>query len=162
MKTMLTALLLVAVSQTAPVFAGQSKGSPLAGHWVLEVDKLPMPVEARPKHVALDFQDAGSGRWVSRVEIVDQNNNRMYSESTLSLDGTPGQASGTYWVDVCSAKMPARNVLVMQFAYKGVPSSTRVYSVDESAKTLTETEAYFKDGAPVMRTATFTRTHSKP
>jgi hypothetical protein len=54
--------------------------------------------------------------------------------------------------------MPAPGVLVMEFAYRGVPASTRVFTVDKDGKTLTETEAYFKkDGTPVLRIAHFSR-----
>ena len=67
-------------------------------------------------------------------------------------------SSGTYWVDICAAMIPAPGVLVMQFAYQGVPASTRVYSVDKDGRILTETEAFFKkDGTPVLRIAYFSR-----
>lgn len=162
MKTLFIALSIAAIFRIAPAFADSPARSPLAGHWTLDLDKLPMPAEARPKRVDLDFRDAGDGKWKSRVEIVDQNDKMMYAESTLSLDGTPGRASGTYWVDVCAAEMPVPNVLVMQFAYQGAPTSTRVYSTSADGKTLTETEAFFrKDGTPAMRTAVFARAPNK-
>ncbi|MBO9664046.1 LuxR family transcriptional regulator [Dokdonella sp.] len=147
-----------AISAAAPVSAGSVTASPLAGHWSLDVGTLPMPPQMRPKRVDLQFRAVADGKWKTHVEIVDQADKTLYSDSTLSLDGTPGQASGTYWVDTCAAKMPAPNVLVMQFAYQGAPTSTRVYSLSEDGKALTETEAYFKkDGTPAMRTAVFTR-----
>lgn len=158
MKAMLAALLSVAALGGAPAFAGSPSESPLVGHWTLDVDSLPMPPEARPKSVTLAFAALPDGRWNERVRIVDQNDKSLHSESTLSLDGTPGRASGTYWVDVLAARMPAPNVLVMQFVHEGIPRSTRVYSVSQDGKVLTETEAYFKDGTPVMRTAFFRRT----
>lgn len=158
MKAILVALVAAAVCQAAPVSARLAAGSSLAGHWSLDVATLPMPPQMRPKRVDLEFRDAADGKWRTHVEIVDQADKTLYSESTLSLDGTPGQASGTYWVDTCAAKMPAPNVLVMQFAYQGAPTSTRVYSLSDDGKALTETEAYFKkDGTPAMRTAVFTR-----
>ena len=117
-----------------------------------------MPPEARPKSVDLEFGEAADGKWTSRVRIVDQAGHELHSESTLSLDGRPGMASGTYWVDVIAATMPAPGVLVMQFAWQGQPASTRIYTVGEDDKTLTETEAFFrKDGAPAMRIAYFSR-----
>lgn len=162
MKTILVALMTAAVAAAAPVSAKSSAGSSLAGHWSLDVGTLPMPPQMRPKRVDLEFRSAADGKWRTHVEIVDQADKTLYSESTLSLDGTPGQASGTYWVDTCAAKMPAPNVLVMQFAYKGAPTSTRVYSLSEDGKALTETEAYFKkDGTPAMRTAVFNRVPGK-
>jgi len=69
----------------------------------------------------------------------------------------PAKATGTYWVDVAAARMPAPNVLVMQFAYQGQPTSTRVFSVDADG-TLTETEGYFTEGGmPATRMAVFER-----
>ena len=158
MKAIFVALVALVTLQAMPTFAAPTTESPLLGHWTLDIGTLPMPPEARPKSVTLDFRDAADGKLTTRAEIVDQNDNKMHAESTLSLDGTPGRASGTYWVDVLAAKMPAPNVLVMQFVYEEIPRSTRVYSVSEDGKVLTETEAYFKeDGTPMMRTAFFTR-----
>lgn len=122
-----------------------------------------MPPEERPKSVHLAFRDAPGGKWTTHVEIVDQNNNKMLTQSTLSLDGTPGRAFGTYWVDVIAAKMPAPNVLVMQIVYQGVPRSTRIFSVGADGRILTETETYFKeDGTPMQRTAFFSRVSDEP
>lgn len=158
MKRTWLALLIITLFSAVGAPAKTPGQSPLVGRWVLEVDKLAMPPEARPKSVTLEFSQAIDGKWTSHVQIVDQADHELHSQSTLSLDGTPGMSSGTYWVDVCAATMPAPGVLVMQFAYQGVPASTRVYTVDKDAKTLTETEAYFKkDGTPVLRIAYFSR-----
>lgn len=156
MNALLTAVLAAATFAHLPAHARAPGDSPLAGHWVLDVDSLPMPPQQRPRHVELDFS-AVDGKWKTHVEIIQPDGRRMHAESTLPLDGTPGPASGTYWVDVLSAKMPAPNVLVMQFVYQGTPTSTRVYSVGEDGKVLTETESYFRDGQPVLRTAFFKR-----
>lgn len=156
-KTWLVILAITLLSAVA-AHAKAPGQSPLVGRWLLEVDKLTMPPEARPKSVILEFSQAADDKWTSHVQIIDQADHELHSQSTLSLDGTPGMSSGTYWVDVIAATMPAPGVLVMQFAYKGVPASTRVYTVDKDGKTLTETEAYFKkDGTPVMRIAYFSR-----
>ena len=160
MKAMLAGFLTILALQITPAFAAFKAKSPLVGHWTLDVSTLPMPPEARPKSVNLDFGDA-DGKWATHVEIIDQANNKLYSDSTLSLDGTPGRASGTYWVDVVAAKMPSPDVLVMQCVYKGVPSSTRIFSVSADGKVLTETEAYFKEGTPMMRTAFYSRVIGK-
>lgn len=163
MKAIFVALLAAAALHAAPTHADPSAGSPLTGHWTLDVASLPMPPEMRPKSVSLDFGEAPDGKWTTRVEIVEGSGNKMHGESTLALDGTPGRASGNYWVDVVAAKMPAPNVLVMQFVYQGIPRSTRVYSVSPDGKVLTETEAYSKDdGTPVLRTALFDRAPAKP
>lgn len=157
MKAMLAALLTV-VLPVVPAFAGSQAVSPLVGRWAIDVAKLPMPAEARPKSVILEFQDASDGKWSTRVEIVDQNGSKMHAEATLPLDGTPGRTSGNYWADVSAVKMPAPNVLVMQLSDHGTPASTRIYSVAGDGKTLTETKAFFsKDGSPILQTNLFTR-----
>lgn len=162
MKTLFAALLAAALFPSANASAGPHADSPLIGQWLLEVDSLPMPPQVRPQSVTLNFSEVGD-QWATQVEIIDQNQNRMHGESTLALDGTPGRATGNYWVDVIAAKMPAPNVLVMQFVYEGIPRSTRIYSVSADGKVLTETEAYFKeDGTPVMRTALFNRSAAQP
>jgi len=164
MKIMvLIAALAGVVLQATPALAASPAKSPLVGQWSLEVDTLPMPAEARPKSVRLEFRDEPGQKWTTYVEIVDQADSKMVTQSTLSLDGTPGRASGTYWVDVIAAKMPAPNVLVMQIVYQGIPRSTRVFSVGEDGLVLTETETYFKDdGTPMQRTAFFSRVTDEP
>lgn len=158
MKKTWPAVLVIMLLSTVAALANAPARSPLVGQWILQVDKLTMPPEARPKSVTLEFGEAADGKWTSRVQIVDQADHELHLQSTLSLDGTPGMASGTYWVDVCAATMPAPDVLVMQFAWQGTPASTRIYSVDKGGRTLTETEAYFKkDGTPVLRIAYFSR-----
>jgi hypothetical protein len=158
MKKTWVALLVITLLSAVVALARAPARSPLVGRWVLEVDKLTMPPEARPKSVTLEFGEAADGKWTTRVQIVDQADHELHSQSTLSLDGTPGTSSGTYWVDVCAATMPAPSVLVMECAWQGVPAWTRVFSVDKDSRTLRETEAYFKkDGTPVMRIAQFSR-----
>ena len=87
----------------------------------------------------------------------------MTTTSTLDLNGAPGKASGTYWVDVVAATMPEPNVLVMQIVYQGIPRSTRVFSVSADGNRLTETETYCKDDStPVQRIGLFSRVAVEP
>lgn len=138
--------------------ASAQSATRLVGRWVLQVDRLPMPPETRPKAVTLEFAQVADGRWRSRVDITGPDGTPMASESTLALDGTSGRATGSYAVDTVAAKVPAPDVLVMQFVYQGIPRSTRVYTVNADASELTETEGYARpDGTPVLRTAVFTR-----
>ncbi|ANH67439.1 LuxR family transcriptional regulator [Mitsuaria sp. 7] len=162
MTSRFAAWLLVGALIGVPVAAAPSTASPLVGEWTLDVATLPMPPELRPKRVALSFRDGSDGRWSTQVEIIDAKGTRLHSSSTVALDGTTGRATGTYQVDVVAAKMPEPNVLVMQFVYEGIPRSTRVYSVSGDGAVLTETEVYFRDGAPVLRTAHFTRAAGNP
>lgn len=162
MNALITGGLLAIACLAAPVMAAQTEPSPLVGEWALDVATLPMPPEVRPKRVALEFRDAAEGKWSTKVEIIDAQGQRLFSESTIPLDGSPGRATGTYFVDVVAAKMPSPSVLVMQFVFEGIPRSTRVFSVSADGKVLTETETFFlKDGTPKMRTAHFTRAVAK-
>ncbi|MGN7830047.1 LuxR family transcriptional regulator [Pseudoxanthomonas sp. 22568] len=158
MKTMFAILLTAVALHAAPVLADSPVSSPLTGKWAIDVAKLPMPPEARPKSVTLEFSTQADGKWNTQVKIVNPDGSTMHSDATLPLDGTPGPVTGDYWADVSAMKMPAPNVLVLQLAYKGTPSSTRIYTVTGDGKTLTETKAFFsKEGSPMLQTTTFSR-----
>lgn len=154
MKTLSTLLLTALLLHAASAFAA----SPLVGRWALDIASLPMPPDARPKSVTLTFAQPDAGTWQTDIQIVAPDGGKMDSAATLALDGTPGKVTGSYWADVGTAKMPAPNVVVVQLAYQGTPSSTRIYSVSADGATLTETKAFFsKDGQPVLQTTTFKR-----
>jgi hypothetical protein len=158
MKTLFAALLASLVLHVAPLSAASTPPSPLVGRWALDIASLPMPPDARPRGVTLAFSQPDANTWTTHIEIVDPNGGKMDSGATLSLDGTPGKVTGSYWADVATAKMPAPNVVVIQLAYQGTPSSTRIYSVSGDGATLTETKAFFsKDGQPMLQTTTFKR-----
>lgn len=154
MKTMVAALVVAFALHVVPAVAA----SPLVGRWALDIASLPMPPDARPKSVTLTFAQPDAGTWKTDIEIIAPDGGKMDSAATLSLDGTPGKVTGSYWADVGAAKMPAPNVVVVQLAYQGTPSSTRIYSVSDDGATLTETKAFFsKDGQPMLQTTTFKR-----
>lgn len=154
MKTMVAALLVAFALHVVPAVAA----SPVVGRWALDIASLPMPPDARPKSVTLTFAQPDSGTWQTDIEIVAPDGGRMDAAATLPLDGTPGKVTGSYWADVGTAKMPAPNVVVVQLAYQGTPSSTRIYSVSDDGATLTETKAFFsKDSQPMLQTTTFKR-----
>lgn len=157
MKNVIAASLALLLLQASSTFAAPPTVSPLAGRWTLDVATLPMPAEARPQSVTLEFAEVPGGKWSSRVAIVEHSGNRLDAASTMLLDGTPAPATGTYPVDRVAAKMPAPGVLVVQFIYQNIPRSTRVYTVSADGKVLTETEAYFRNGQPVLRTTHFDR-----
>lgn len=164
LKTAISILTLLCLSlQIAQVSLASPLGSPLIGRWTLDVSSLSMPPERRPKSVLIDFHETPDSKWATSVEIIDQNNKKMTTTATLDLNGAPGKASGTYWVDVVAATMPEPNVLVMQIVYQGIPRSTRVFSVSADGNRLTETETYFKDDStPVQRIGLFSRVAVEP
>lgn len=159
MKALFAILLLTAVLiQDAPALARPSNASALIGSWAVDVSRLPIPPEARPKRVTITFGDAGNGKWATQVDIVDAGGTKSHAEATASLDGMAAPVKDSPEADITAVKMPAPNVLVMQLGKGGMPASTRVYTVAADGKSMIEIAAYFGDGGvPVMRTNYFTR-----
>jgi len=133
--------------------------SPLFGTWAVDVTRLPMPPEARPKSVTFTFSDAGAGKWTTHVDIYGGDGSERHMVATNGLDGTPGPITGDQTeADTVAAKLPAPNVMVMQLAKSGISASTRVYTVAPDGTTMIETAAYFgPDGKPLLRTNYFSR-----
>ncbi|HFK2921273.1 TPA: LuxR family transcriptional regulator [Stenotrophomonas maltophilia] len=156
---LLSAVLLSALSLPAvPALAVGASPSPLLGRWSLDIATSALPEAQRPKHVVLEFKDAGGGRWSSHVDIVLHDGKTMKSDGTLALDGTPGPLSGTYGADKANLKLPAPNTLVMQLVDHGTPASTRIYTVADDQATMTETKAFYgHDGTPILQTNLFKR-----
>jgi hypothetical protein len=136
---------------------GPSIGS-LAGRWTVDVSRLPVPVEARPRSVTITFADVRGGRLSTRVEVVDPAGTVIAAESIAELNGTPVEVKGNLEADTIAAAMPAPGVLIMQLVRGGIPGSTRVYTVAADGKTMVETAANVgDDGRPFMRTNYFSR-----
>jgi hypothetical protein len=66
----------------------------LIGSWAVDVSRLPIPPEARPKSVTITFGDAGDGKWMTQVDIVDASGAKSHSVSTHALDGTAAPIEG--------------------------------------------------------------------
>ena len=164
MKALFMILLMAGVIQSTPTLAESSSAatsppSPLLGRWAVDVSRLPIPPEARPKSVTISFSDAGSGKWTTRVDIVDANGSESIATATHDLEGTPAHGEGNFAeADTAAAKSPKPDVLIMALGKGGVPASTRIYAVAANGKHMIETAVYFgHDGMPVMRTNYFNR-----
>lgn len=160
MKMLFTTVLAAFLIPNAPAFACSPALSPppLVGNWAVDVSRLPIPPEARPKSVTIKFSDMGCGNWATQVDIVNADGTKLHSEGVAPLDGTPTAAKDSIEADVTAMKMPSPNVLVMQLGKSGMPASTRIYTVAADGKTMIETAAYFgQDGKPILRTNHFTR-----
>jgi hypothetical protein len=133
--------------------------SPLLGSWSVDVSRLPMPPEARPKRVTISFTDSAGGTWTTNVDIYGGDGSQRHMAGTSALDGTPGAVKGDLSeADSVAVKLPAPNVMVMQLAKGGIPASTRVYTVAADGKTMIETAAYVgPDDKPLLRTNYFSR-----
>jgi len=158
MKARLAILLIVILIQSTAALARPANVSPLAGTWAVDVSRLPMPPEARPKSVTITFADASDGKWTTQVDIVDGGGEKIHAVSTAALDGTPVPITGSPEADIAAVRMPTPDVLVMALGRGGVPASTRIYAVAEDGKTMVETATYYgENGRPIMRTNYFTR-----
>lgn len=157
MKTFFALLLTAGLLTGTPLLAKTAESSPLAGKWAVDVSRIPVPPEARPKSVTITFGDAG-GKWSTQVDIANADGTQLHAEGTAPLDGTPTPVTGSLEADITAVKMPSPHVLVMQLGKGGVPASTRIYTVAADGKTMVETVAYFgQDGKPILRTNYFTR-----
>lgn len=154
-----TILLLAGVTHFAPAAAQSAAASPLLGSWSVDVSRLPVPPEARPKSVVITFRDVGGGKWEAQIDIAGNDGTKRHSEGTAALDGTPTPVKESDEADIFALQLPAPDVLVMQLGKDGIPASTRIYTIAADGKTMIETIAYFdRGGKPVLRTNHFTRT----
>lgn len=130
----------------------------LFGAWSVDVGKLPMPAEQRPKSVTITFTDEGAARLGMRVEVVNPSGGRLEAVGVTPLDGTPTPVKSNFEADVSATFMPRPEVLILQLAKDGHPASTRIYSVNADGQSMIETVAYFgPDGQPVLRRNYFSR-----
>ena len=78
MKTFAALLFAAALGGGVSVAAESVRGSPLVGRWSVDVSRLPMPPEARPRSVTITFADV-DGKWATTVDIVDAGGNARNS-----------------------------------------------------------------------------------
>lgn len=158
MKALSATFLSLLLLSGAASAAKPASPSPLIGSWAVDVSRLPMPPDARPKSVTITFGTADKDKWTTQVDIVDAGGEKRHAEGSVPLDGTPSPVQGNLEADTSAVNMPVPNVLIMQLAKGGVPASTRVYSAAADGKSMVETVAHFeKDGRPVLRKNYFTR-----
>jgi hypothetical protein len=159
MRALFPILIAVALNQSEPALAHSAGASPLLGSWAVDVSRLPIPPEARPKSVTMTFSQAGGGKWSTHVDIFGGDGSQRHMTSTYALDGTASPITGDKAeADTSAVKTPAPNVMVLALGRAGIPASTRIYTVAPDGKTMIETAVYFgDDGKPVMRTNYFNR-----
>lgn len=139
--------------------------SPLLGVWALEVARMPMPPEARPKRVTITFADVGQGKWSTKVDIVDNDGSERHMASAYTVNGGAVTIDGDQLeADTASVAIPAPRTMVMALAKAAErrPGSTRIYSVSDDNRRMTETAVSWDDnGIPMMRTSYFVRVARK-
>ena len=141
-------------TQHAP--AAMAWASPLAGRWSLDISRI--PAEERPQSVTIEFAVSSDGKWTTHVEIVDPDGTTRYANSTARPDGVPVPVTGNMaFIDAGSLRQPEANTLVMTLGKGGNPVSTRVYTVSDDHKTMTETIIWPGSEIPRLETTFFNR-----
>ena len=147
----------IMLSQAASA-APQQAASPFLGRWGVEVAKLPLSPEQRPKSVTMTFSDAGGGKWTTTVDIVGLDGSVSHSVSTYTLDGTPAPISANGEYDHVAITTPLPNVLIMALSKQGTPGTTRIFTLSPDGNTDTETHVYQTPQGPLsMKTAEWKR-----
>ncbi|WP_428678852.1 hypothetical protein [Sphingopyxis sp.] len=158
MKALYPVLLIAGAMQASPALAEEVAVSPLIGTWAVDIDKLPIPPEARPKSVTITYSDAGGGQWRTLVDVTMPDGKTVRAKSTWTPDGKPVHVDGNLEADTVATRMPEPNVMITALALGGVPGSMRAYTVSPDGKTMTETVVYFtREGTPGMRANLFHR-----
>ena len=142
--------------QTQQAPAAMAWASPLAGRWSLDISRI--PAEERPQSVTIEFAVSSDGKWTTHVEIVDPDGTRRYANSTARPDGVPVPVTGNMaFIDSGSLRQPEANTLVLTLGKGGNPVSTRVYTVSDDHKTMTETIIWPGSEIPRLETTFFNR-----
>ena len=158
MKPFTAALLTALLSTQALAATDPAPVTPLLGAWSVDISRLPMAPQARPKSVTITFSSAGAGKLAAKVEVIDPTGARLEAEGVTPLDGTATPVKSNFEADMSATTMPIPEVLIMQLAKGGTPASTRIYTVAADGKTMTETVAFFgADGQPLFRKNYFSR-----
>jgi hypothetical protein len=144
-------ILLVCVSQA---FAGQRHL--LLGTWAIDASRMTRPNP--PKSVTIAISEAAGGILHMTVDIVSPDGTTSHGEGTFRSDGTPAKAVGSADLDTVSMTMPSRRILVMGAAFRGHPSSTRVFSLSDDGEHMIETIVNHRpDGTPHTEVNTWNR-----
>jgi len=153
------AIMFVALSMLSTnAFAGSSSSSPLIGSWSVDLSRLPMPPDVRPKSVTIIFNETEDGKWGVQVKVIAHDGSESHAIGSSTLDGKASPVEGNLEADSAALKMPMPNVLIMMLSRESVPMSTRIYAAAADGQSMVETAAYFDEkGNPVMRTNYFTR-----
>ena len=151
-------MVVCAMMMSQASFAAPPAASPFLGRWAVDVAKLPLPPEQRPKSVTMTFSDVGGGKWSTTVDIVGLDGSVSHSVSTYTLDGTPAPLSNNVEYDHVAITTPLPNVLVMALSKEGTPGTTRIFTIAADGKTDIETHVYQTAEGPLsMKTADWKR-----
>ncbi|QPC98514.1 helix-turn-helix transcriptional regulator [Qipengyuania soli] len=139
-----------------PTEAAAPQTSPLVGSWSLDIARI--PEAERPQKVTISFDVSPKQAWTTRVAIVAPDGSVMEAASTALADGVPVPISGNMgFIDTVSLRQPSPNTLVMTLGKAGKRVSTRVYTVANDGRSMTETIVWAGEGIPDLPTTYFNR-----
>jgi hypothetical protein len=151
-------MLFCAMMLSQAASAAPQSPSPFLGRWGVNVAKLPLPPEQRPKSVTMTFSEAGNGKWTGTVDIVAPDGSVSHSASTYALDGTPAAIVNNGEYDHVAITTPTPDVLIMALSKEGTPGTTRVFTLLPDGNTDIETHVYQTPQGPLsMKTAEWKR-----
>ena len=154
-SVVISALAAVSLATSAPAASpSTSAPSPILGTWDLDLASMPVPPEARPTRVTVQFSDGGADGWTVTYVIAGRDGGERRMTSRARPDGTAVPIEGDRLeADSVAMARPAPNVLVMGLSRDGRPGSVRVYTISADGNAMTENAANVgDDGKPVIRT----------
>src|SRR3569833_1521016 len=114
MKQPLKFIPVIVAMLAGPALAQTPPASPLLGSWAVDVARLPVPPDARPKSVTMTFSDAGGGKWRTNVDILAGDGSERHMASTYTPAGTPQPNLGELKeADRSAVKLPEPGVMVL-------------------------------------------------
>lgn len=143
----------VAAAEPHPERVSQSVPSPLLGTWELDLKRMPDTYGTPPKRVIYTFEDMGSGKWRTTIDITAPDGSVRHTTVSYIPDGKAVRGEGdTGEADSAAVVAPAPNVLIMNLAKEKIKGSVRVYTVSSDGKELIESAANVDDeGNPFIR-----------
>lgn len=152
------AMFLGTIVASQPALAAPQPASGFLGRWSVDVAKLPLPPQQRPKSVIMTFSDAGQGTWSTSVDIVALDGSVSHSVTTYTLDGTPAPIADNQEYDHVAITRPVPNVLIMALSKAGTPGTTRIFTLSADGNTDLETHVYQTSAGPLsMKTSEWKR-----
>jgi hypothetical protein len=120
---------------------------------------MPSTYGPPPKRVTYRFEDAGSGKWRTDVEIIGQDGSIRHATSEYRRDGQAVKIQGdTIDGDRAAFGSPAPDVLVGCLTGNTGFASVRTWAISADGREMTESAASLDEqGAPFVRNFHFRR-----
>ena len=136
-----------------------SERSPFLGAWELDLTRMPDTYGPPPKRVVFTFDDAGSGKWRTTVEITAPDDSVRRVAAQYRRDGRAVPSEGdNIEGDSAAVHSPAPGVLVFSMAKAKSLVGARVYAVSADGREMTESAAGIDAaGTPFVRNFHFRR-----